>query len=170
MCARRGVQERTSGEISARTARPANTSSAAAPIACAQPAFGECQESEPDHRQGDGDAADEALAARRLVPLDRSVVGGRARSEGASQEQPEEHRERGKQDDAARDHRDDHRDQRVTRRGGILDRQARQQVGRLSESPAGDHRSHGQGGGVAGRFVAAFAHQPKRGRPGQLPR
>ena len=62
--------------------------------------------------------------------------------------------------------RHDHRDQRVARRGGVLDRESRQQVGRLAERPAGDHRRDRERGGVAGRLVPPPEHQHERGAAG----
>ena len=84
-------------------------------------------------------------------------------AEPSREHEPEQQRERGKQDHGAGEHGDDDEHERVVRRGRLAHGQAAQQDRVLRERPAGDDRSDGDRGGVARRLKARAPDELERG-------
>ena len=68
-------------------------------------------------------------------------------AQAAGDGQPQQHEERRDHDDAAAGDGDDDGDQRVAWGGGLVDRQAGQELGLLGERPPGHDRRDGEGRG-----------------------
>jgi hypothetical protein len=108
-----------------------------------------------------GDRHEPRVRQRRRRGRVRALVSA-LHVEAAAQQQAVQDRERWDQQHRADRGRDHERDERRAARRGLVDREARQHVGSLSEHPADEHGCHGRRGRRAGRAVAAHPDEHHR--------